>query len=39
MQRAIRNKLLKVRSLLGDSGASGRVARLAMDIMEQEKVK
>jgi len=36
---SIRNKLLKVRSLLGDSGASGRVARLAMELMEQEKVK
>jgi len=36
---SIRRKLLSVRSLLGDSGASQRVARLAMDIMEQEKVK
>ena len=36
---SIRHKLLKVRSLLGDSGASRRVARLAMDIMEQGKVK
>jgi lipid-A-disaccharide synthase len=36
---SIRRKLLKVRSLLGDSGASRRVARLAMDIMEQGKVK
>lgn len=36
---SIRRKLLKVRSHLGDSGASKRVARLAMDIMEQGKVK
>ncbi len=36
---SIRRKLLNVRSLLGDSGASRRVARLAMDIMEQGKVK
>jgi len=35
---SIRRKLLTVRSLLGDSGASLRVARLAMDIMEQGKV-
>jgi len=36
---SIRHKLLTVRSLLGDSGASQRVARLAMDIMEQGKDK
>jgi len=36
---SIRHKLLRVRSLLGDSGASLRVARLAMDIMEQGKVQ
>jgi len=34
---AIRHKLLRIRSLLGNSGASGRVARLAIDIMEQGK--
>ena len=35
----IRRKLHRVRSLLGDSGASERVARLAMEIMEQGTVK
>jgi lipid-A-disaccharide synthase len=35
----IRSRLLKVRSLLGDSGASERVARLTIDIMEQGKAK
>jgi len=34
---AIRHKLLRIRSLLGNSGASERVARLAIDIMEQGK--